>query len=227
MKSLNYLSLHFMYLFKAKISSLYSFVCQTSAYLKRGLTGPAPDFFKRRYLINKRFSNNVAWIETGTFTGKTTAYLSKYSDYAVTIEPEINLYNKAKSRIKSRKILFLNGTSESKLQEAIDKVISKRFKTINFWLDGHFSSGTTYKGEQVCPLLTELNIIQKNIESKNLIDVESNIYIDDLRLFCDASEPKIREAEGYPDLKEVLTHPIVKHSKITINIDILLVQISL
>lgn len=215
-----------MYFLKASIASVYTFIVQTSAYLRRNLEGPAPDFFKRRYLISKSKLKNAAWIETGTFTGKTTEYFIKHSDYVVSIEPSNYLYNKVLSRLRSPKVVLLNGTSEDKLQEAIDNVASKQFSTINFWLDGHFSSGVTYKGEQACPLLSELDIIKKNIQSKKIIDTKINIYIDDLRLICNASDSRISETEGYPSLTEVLNHSLVMSSKIAINIDILHVQIT-
>ena len=215
-----------MYYLKTKASSILTFIAQTSSYFKRGLVGPAPDFFKRRYLTRNKNLGNAAWIETGTFTGKTTEYLLKHCDYVVTIEPSVYLYKKVHSRLKSSKVLILNGTSEDKLQEAIDNIASKHYDSINFWLDGHFSSGVTFKGKQVCPLLSELTMIEKNIQSKKIIDTEINIYIDDLRLICGATHKYKRESEGYPDLSEVLHHPLVARSRLAINIDILHLNLS-
>ena len=163
--------------------------------------------------------------KTGTFLGKTTEHLIKHSDYVVSIEPSVDLYNKVLSRLKSRKVLLLNGTSEDKLQEAIDNVTLKKFRIINFWLDGHFSSGITFQGEQSCPLVSELDLIEKNIESKKIIQTELNIYIDDLRLICNASNLGNNETEGYPDLKTIFNHPLVLRSKISIDIDIIHLQI--
>ena len=54
---------------------------------------------------------------------------------------------------------------------------------INFWLDGHYSAGKTFKGEKDCPIEDELNAIEENLENFAKI----SILIDDIRLFLPKS----------------------------------------
>ena len=51
--------------------------------------------------------------------------------------------------------------------------------SINFWLDGHYSAGATFKGLKDCPVEEELMAIESNIANFN----DLSILIDDVRCF--------------------------------------------
>ena len=73
-----------------------------------------------------------------------------------------------------------------------------------FWLDGHYSSGITAKGELECPIYGELDAIF-SFQSLNHL-----ILIDDARLFNGTND--------YPTIPELINYVKQKNSKYTISI---------
>ena len=141
----------------------------------RGENPPYPPRMKRRYLASSSLVQGV-WIETGTYLGETTKYLSRKGRAIVSIEPQLLLFkfNQKRFRTKSR-ITLLLGTSEEKLIEAIELADSDH---INFWLDGHNSGGITFASEK-SPIIFELEtILAKCSKGKKF-----HIFLDDFRLF--------------------------------------------
>ncbi len=153
-------------------------------HLKEGCCLPAPHFVKQAVLLRNGIKNST-WIETGTYLGDTTYFLSKNFPTVHTIEPSIYYRNIAKSLIKKKdNIIFHEGTSE----ECFESICLKVTGDVSFWLDGHFSGGNTFKNNSLTPIKFELEIIKKNIKKLNNICV----LIDDARCsFVD---------EGYPSL---------------------------
>ena len=144
------------------------------AWHLRGYTENSPPNVKRN-MLKARSVPNAIWIETGTFLGNTTIFLSKISRVVYTIEPEENLYQKAKKRFTNKNIVPIMGKSEDILPDLLPKLKGK----INFWLDGHYSRGETFKGNTDCPIIMELEAIKKNKNNFN----EIVIFIDDMRSF--------------------------------------------
>ena len=68
---------------------------------------------------------------------------------------------------------FFLGDSGNILYEVIKDIDSP----ITFWLDGHFSGGSTALGSEACPILKELDQIKKHPIKTH------TILIDDLRVF--------------------------------------------
>jgi hypothetical protein len=62
---------------------------------------------------------------------------------------------------------------------------------LNFWLDGHYSDGITFKGDKDTPIVDELNHISMNLDRYN----EVCVLIDDVRCF-DPECPYV--FTGYP-----------------------------
>lgn len=115
------------------------------------------------------------FVETGTHIGTTVIALHPYFKYIKTIEISEHYYNYAKNMIESYGISNIEqhlGDSTKELARIIDSID----QNIIYFLDGHFSSGDTGKGEKDCPLLEELEIISKR-------DKNDIIIIDDYRLF--------------------------------------------
>jgi hypothetical protein len=129
------------------------------------------------------------WVETGTYLGETTKFLSRHACKVYSIEPETILFLKAKEYFKSfHHVSILHGTSE----DTFPKLLPKIKGNVNFWLDGHYSEGITYKGFRDTPIIYELNSISKN--KKNFKNIA--IFIDDIRCF----ENNIEEFSSYPSL---------------------------
>lgn len=104
------------------------------------------------------------------------------------IELSEPLYIKAKKRFKRYShINILQGDSGKVLHTMLDKMTEKSI----FWLDGHYSSGITAKGDKECPIYEELSAIFKS--EKNHI-----LLIDDARCFTGQGDyPSIEELSGF------------------------------
>jgi len=126
-----------------------------------------------RHLLRKY--RNGYFVETGTYIGDgvRAALAARFSHIAsIEIVEELFQSNKAAFRENGNVHLFL-GSSEA----VLGKVIRRIKDPITFWLDAHYSGGTTGKGLSRAPVVDELKIIGKHPVKKH------TILIDDLRLF--------------------------------------------
>jgi hypothetical protein len=119
------------------------------------------------------YTKYPTFIETGTYKGDTIFAMEKYFDKLYTIELSEKYYNNIINNNKNNKINFINGDSS--------KIFQTLLPTINdsaiFFLDGHWSSGDTAKGDKDCPLIEEIMSINSLFKNKAII------IIDDCRLF--------------------------------------------
>jgi hypothetical protein len=142
---------------------------------KRLFAAPSPNFVKHACLVRNGLPNAV-WIETGTYLGQTTHVLSKFASKVYSIEPEPTLFANAKKYFRNHKnVELLNGTSE----EIFPNLLAKINGDINFWLDGHYSEGITFQGQQDTPILDELKSISANLSRFHRVCV----LVDDVRCF--------------------------------------------
>jgi hypothetical protein len=156
---------------------------------QRGFEAPSPPFIKRIVLLRNSVPDST-WFETGTYMGDTTQFLARHSRMVYSLEPEPALFSNAKNLFKDRgNVQILNGTSEQILPDLLPKIAGN----VSFWLDGHYSSGITFKGAQITPIADELNCIAKNLGHFNRVCV----MIDDVRLF----DPGQTGNAGYPSLE--------------------------
>lgn len=155
-------------------------------FLIRGFTAPFPNYLKMQVLKRNSISN-AAWIETGTYEGSTSKYLSSRFPLVITIEPSETYYRRAMTRLgKIENIRVIFGTSEQCFIEALGSTS----ESVNIWLDGHFSEGETFLGNAVTPILSELSDIASSLQNYNSVA----LFIDDVRLFGDESYSR----DGYP-----------------------------
>ena len=160
---------------------------QIQSWKKRNYLGYAPQFIKESIFLRDAISNEQ-WVETGTGKGVTTNFLAGSFPYVYTIEPNKYLYEQNIQINKMKNISYLNDTSENILSE----LLSKLNGDINFWLDGHYSGGISFKGKKNCPIEKELEAISKNILNFKKI----TIFIDDIRCFLS----KLEEYKDYPTI---------------------------
>lgn len=155
-------------------------------FFRRSFDAPYPTFIKRKTLVSHSISDG-SWIETGTYMGSTTQFLAKRYPKVTTIEPSEYFFEFSESRLKrNRNVVTLFGSSEEHFENAL---IGNQ-KEINIWLDGHFSEGGTFLGENVSPIVHELEIIARHKSKFNSI----RVFVDDVRLF----QRDGLQATGYP-----------------------------
>lgn len=168
---------------------------------------PSITFIRSRNLKNFSLENNyismleeathaLCFIETGTYLGDTTEIAAKYFPSVYTIELGKDLFEKAQKRFSKKKNISLHLGDSTELLPCILK--QAKDKSVIF-LDAHFSMGTTVKGEDNTPIITELNHIKKSKHTNSVI------IIDDIRMFYD---PLISLEDsfmgGYPSLNTIV-----------------------
>ena len=161
------------------------------SWLGQDFSMPAPNYVKWQVL--GKWGGRKTWIETGTYTGETTSFLSKISEILISIEPVQALVVEAEKNFRQLKhVHILKGTSEEIFAKAIDSLNQEQALDVSFWLDGHYSGGDTYLGEKECPILDELLAIENNFYRFQKI----TIFIDDVRVLS----PTASNIGGYPSL---------------------------
>lgn len=174
-----------------KNNSLYRFfstIRDCLQWAERGYAAPSPHFIKQECLLRNGFPS-ASWVETGTFLGQTTQLLARHAAKVYSIEPEPKLFARAQKLFSSQKhVEILNGSSEDVFPDLLPRLRGD----VNFWLDGHYSAGITFRGAHDTPILDELASISRNIESFGKICV----LIDDIRCF----NPLLPEYSTYPSL---------------------------
>ena len=159
---------------------------QIIKWYKRGFQENSPQIIKEKVFIKYGLKNSI-WIETGTFMGTSTKFFCKNYPFVHSVEPSISLYNMAKKRFRNKNVNLYNDISENVLPDLLSSLKGQ----INFWLDGHYSHGITFKGKEECPIIEELKVIEKYLKNFTAI----TILIDDVRCFA-----KRNEDTGYPHL---------------------------
>jgi hypothetical protein len=169
---------------------------QLKKWEKEGKPIPPPHAVKQSIIreYRKKTGNNIL-IETGTFLGDMVEAQKLYFSKIISIELSVELYEKAKKRFKNNKhVEIIHGDSGKVLKN----IMSQLNQPSIFWLDGHYSSGKTARGDKDCPIFEELS----NVFSFE--DLNHVILIDDARHF---------NGEGdYPTIKELVNFVKRKNS---------------
>lgn len=142
-------------------------------------------------------------IESGTLGGETIINLYPHFRTLHTVEISEHYYtmfDNFKKEKNYHKVINHFGDTAQVLPQIVQS-LSIRNKVV-FWLDGHWSSGDTGKGEKDCPLIEECLAIDKFYKSSNGL-----IIIDDYRLFG------THHAEDWSDITtETITQCFKNHS---------------
>ncbi len=162
---------------------------QLKNWKENGCPIPPPLLIKRNIVTEyqQKYKYNT-FIETGTYLGDMVEFHKKRFKQIISIELEVNLFEKARKRFRNDKnITIVQGDSGKVLPEILNNIN----EPVIFFLDGHYSGGETAKGDKVCPIYEELNAI---LNSK----INHIILIDDANLFIGNGEwPKIDELTKY------------------------------
>lgn len=186
-------------------------------WYKRDFRAPSPSFIKLK-ILNSENMDNCLWIETGTYYGETTYFLSKIAQKVISIEADERLFNLA-----SRKFKLLNNVKIylSKSEEILEKILlkEKNLQNLCIYLDAHLCKDhiknidTFGSRNNSTPIVQELKIIQKNL--KNFKNIK--IFIDDIRLFTS-------NYHNYPNINEIIDWCKSNQLKWTIEQDILIIK---
>jgi hypothetical protein len=125
--------------------------------------------------------------------GSTSRFLARRYPKVTTIEPSEHFFEFSASRLKrSKNVVTLFGSSEVHFETAL---IANQ-KEVNIWLDGHFSEGGTFLGENVSPIVHELEMIARHKSKFNSM----RVFVDDVRLF----QRDGLQSTGYPPFVSLL-----------------------
>lgn len=147
---------------------------EVARWKQRDFLENAPQFVKEKIFIKYGVPNSQ-WVETGTFLGDSTDFLSKKFSMVYSVEPSKELYEAALRNFSGRNVELFNGVSE----DVFPTLLPKLNGDCNFWLDGHYSAGITFRGDKDCPVEDELRAIEDNVSRFNKVTV----LIDDVRCF--------------------------------------------
>jgi hypothetical protein len=147
-----------------------------SEWKKKVSVQPMPHFGKQMVLAEyaERFSPAI-FIETGTYRGDMVdAMLNQFKEI-FSIELSRILFEKAKKKFSGYShVHIMCGQSGELLPEILRNVMQPCI----FWLDAHWSGGSTAKGELETPIIQELKCILNHRNAENHV-----LLIDDARCF--------------------------------------------
>jgi len=158
---------------------------------KDGATGPMPNYGKQQVVIDyiKRFRPEV-FIETGTYKGRMVYAVQPHIKEVYSIEVDETHYRKAWRKFASYpNIHILQGQSG----DVLPKILNNINKPCLFWLDAHWSGGSTAKGDMETPIMQEMECILNHTRAGERV-----ILIDDARLFTGENDyPTIESLKSF------------------------------
>ena len=135
-----------------------------------------PKLGKQQVVIDymKKFSPDV-FIETGTYKGRMIYAVMPHIPEIYSIELDQTHFRNAERRFAGySNIHIIQGQSGQVLPEILKNIDAKCL----FWLDAHFSGGSTAKGDLRTPIMQEIECILRHKRA-----AEHIVLIDDARLF--------------------------------------------
>jgi hypothetical protein len=174
---------------------------------KNGKPNPPPHLVKELTVAEyQQKYGYTTLVETGTYLGDMVEAQKKHFKKIISIELGIELSKRAQRRFRnSKNVLIKQGDSG----EVLKDVMKELQEPAIFWLDGHYSSGITAKGEKECPVFEELEAIFNNKKLDHIL------LIDDARCFVGEND--------YPTIENLTEYVQKKHAayKVEVKDDII------
>lgn len=143
---------------------------------KAGAVPPLPNWGKQQVVQSyaKRFSSSV-FVETGTYKGKMVYAMMPYvkTIYSIELDPT-HLANARRRFAGYGNIHLLQGQSG----EVLPEVLKEIREPCLFWLDAHWSGGSTARAELQTPIMQEMECILSHPQAAQHV-----VLIDDARCF--------------------------------------------
>jgi hypothetical protein len=163
---------------------------QYNDWINAGCPVPPPHIVKRKTVseYQAKYGYKI-FIETGTLAGDMVEAQKRSFEkiYSVELGPE--LHKNAKNRFRNDKHVEIVLGDSSKMLPIILKKVNE---PAIFWLDAHYSGGSTAKGDKNCPIYGEIDAIFANKEIHHVL------LIDDARSFVGVGDyPTIEELTAY------------------------------
>jgi len=153
-----------------------------------GSVPPMPNWGKQSLVIEymKKCAPEI-FFETGTYRGKMVYAVMPYAKEIYSIELDQTHFERARKRFAGYpNIHILQGQSG----EVIPRVLTGISEPCLFWLDAHYSGGSTAKADLETPIMQEMQCILNHPRAADHV-----ILIDDARCFTGLDD--------YPDVKEL------------------------
>jgi len=169
----------------------YARTSEMQDWINQDFPVPTPQIIK--WSVLSRWGGTGTWIETGTYHGETTKLLSTFANVVFSIEPVHSFAQKAMNKFAGfENVHILEGTSEDETPKLLEELSAFQKKDVSFWLDGHFSSGQTFRGSSDTPIREELAAISLRLPEFQ----RATILVDDIRCFSS----KLIEFNEYPSI---------------------------
>lgn len=175
---------------------------QILKWIKKGKPMPPPHAIKQELVTRYGKKHNISTlVESGTYLGDMIWAQQDNFEKIYTIELSKSLQEAAKERFKKKShIEFIYGDS-GKIMATLMKDLPE--KTL-FWLDGHYSGGSTARGDKDCPITEEVKAILSS-------DIEHVLIIDDARYFIGERD--------YPTINGLSAYILSIYPKSAINVE--------
>lgn len=136
------------------------------------------------------------FVESGTFRGSTSAYISRFADEVFTVELSDELAAAAERKFAGTNVTVVRGDSTVEIPKLVAACTSPPL----VFLDGHYSGHNTALGEEIEPAPTI-------IQSLGVAPPGTTIVVDDLRIlgttdgFPQLDVPILAARETFPDAR--------------------------
>jgi hypothetical protein len=162
---------------------------------QNGCPIPPPDIIKQ--ITIQEYQQKYGYttlVETGTYIGEMVEAQKARFKRIISVELDLDLYEKAQKRfVNDKNIIIVHGDSGKMLPKILNDINEPAI----FWLDGHYSSGITARGEKECPIFEELDAILSTRKFNHII------LIDDARCFTGRGDyPTIKKLTEYINRKD-------------------------
>lgn len=156
----------------------------TIHWVRQGYASPYPHYMKQATILRHAIPGSL-FIETGTYKGATSRYFRNRGFSVATVEVSQSLYETYSPYLRKLGIDTRLGDSADVVPQLLHEHVGS--PSLTFFLDGHYSSGITSKGDQPVPIVREFQAI--STFAKMNPEKTLSVIVDDVRLFMPGGDP--------------------------------------